>query len=357
MNFLKRGLHTMLRQLKSGDIINLVTFNTAACVPVQSFVVGRDSIDILEKAIDSIQPQGNTDLQVGLKRAYELAEQNFRTGYNHRVLLITDALANTGETNPELLAMASRYFDRRQIRLSGIGVGKDFNDRLLDRLTERGKGAYVFLGSDAEVDAVFGKRFVSLVETVALDTHFLLHLPPSIRMNAFYGEESSSHRDEVQPIHYFANTSQLFFSELMARHGTVRSGDSIMLSIDYRDPQSGEKRVEEHAFTLDQIQRSFSSQNIAKARVILEFVDGLEWMSSRVPVGHKAKAQAHGWIDDRAVSECERRAERLSRISQSNADDPEMRRVLGLWKKYCERFEKPSATGVRNPESWPGAVE
>ena len=74
---------------------------------------------------------------------------------------------------------------------------------LLDRLTERGKGAYVFLGSSAEVDAVFGPRFISLIETTALDVHFLLHLPNSLRMNVFYGEESSTVKEDVQAIHYF----------------------------------------------------------------------------------------------------------------------------------------------------------
>ncbi len=357
MSYLKRGLRRMLRELKAGDIVNLVTFNTAACVPVHNFVVGRDSIETLEKAIDSIQPQGNTDLQTGLLRAYQLADAGYRAGYNHRVLLITDALANTGDTDPELMSIVSRFYDARQIRLSGVGVGKEFNDRLLDRLTERGKGAYVFLGSEAEVDAIFGTRFVSLVETTALDTHFLLHLPPSLRMNVFYGEESSTDRAEVQPIHYFAGTSQLFLSDLMARHGQLRSGDMVMLGIEYHDPDTGESRLEEHSFRLAELLAT--PRNVEKAQLIVEFVDGLSWMAYRVPRGRDARAERGGWADDDAAWECEKRADRLQALGRPLSGDPEVSRVEGLWQRYCDRFEPPrrGRPSIDSPpRSWPGAV-
>src|SRR5690606_6778393 len=131
-------------------------------------------------------------LHAGLTRGYELADRAYQPQYTNRVLLVTDALANRGDTDPRTLAMVSDWYDSRRIRLSGIGVGKDFNDALLDRLTEKGRGAYVFLGTEAEVEAVFGDRFVSLIETTANDVHFRLHLPPSLRMQVFHGEEAST---------------------------------------------------------------------------------------------------------------------------------------------------------------------
>jgi len=352
MTFLKQGLRRMLGELKTGDVINLVTFNTAACVPLQSFVVGRDDPKTLTRAIDDIRPQGNTDLGTGLLRAYQLAESSHHPAYNNRVLLITDALANTGETDPEQIATVSRHYDRRHIRLSGIGVGKEFDDRLLDRLTDRGKGAYVFLGSKAEVDAVFGSRFVSLVETTALDTHFLLHLPPSLRMNVFYGEESSTSREEVQPIHYFAGTSQLFLADLMAKKGKLREGDMIMLGIEHGHPETGARRVEEHAFRLGDLARD--SRNVRKARLVIELVAGLEQMAARVPQNAKARAAAGGWLDDEAVAACSTREAQLAELARGLGDDREARRVLELWTRYCQRFARSPAAAAP-AQGWPGA--
>ena len=74
-----------------------------------------------------------------------------------------------------------------------------------------------------------------VLETTALDVHFLLHLPESLRMNVFYGEESSTVKEDVQAIHYFANTSQLFLSDLMARGGALRPQDDVMLRVEYEE--------------------------------------------------------------------------------------------------------------------------
>lgn len=141
----------------------------------------------------------------------------------------------------------------------------------------------------------------------------------------------------------------------MAKGGKLREGDMIMLGIDYFDPDSGQKRTEEHAFKLADLAKQ--SRNVDKGRLVVEFVDGLTWMASRVPPGRSARAQARGWADDEAAWECDRRGRILSDMSRAVSGDPEVQRVLGLWSRYCERFEPPRGprpTGGPQ-EGWPGA--
>jgi len=358
MEYLKRGLLRMLNQLKSGDIVHLVIFDHEVCTPISNFVVGRDPLMILESAIRKLEPRGSTDLHSGLRTGYQLADAAYQPAYTNRVVMITDALANTGVTDAEMISMISRYYDSRRIRLSGVGVGREFNDALLDRLTEQGKGAYVFLGSEAEVDAVFGPRFVSLIETTAMDVHFQLHLPPSLRMNVFYGEESSVVKEDVQAIHYFANTSQLFLADLMARGGKLRPQDSIMLTIEYEHPETGAEMVEEYAYTLSDIEHE--SANVRKGRLVMRFIDGLAWMAAR-PVPSRHGSRLGTWEDDRGWEECDSGRQDLDLYSQGIADDPEVRRVLSLWEKYCSRYERPRTPVQRDrdapPDRWPGAGE
>lgn len=354
MDYLKQGLQRMLEELKTGDMVHLVLFDDQVCTPIENFVVGRDPRRMLESAIEKIQPRGATDIHLGLQTGYGLADRSFQPGATNRVVLVTDALTNTGVTDQESIALIGKHYDSRRIRLSGIGVGSDFNDALLDRLTERGHGAYVFLGSPAEVDAVFGPRFVSLIETVADDVHFQLHLPPSLRMNVFYGEESSSVKEDVQAIHYFANTSQLFLADLMARGGSLRPQDSIMLTVEYEDPETGDAMVEEFAFGLEEI--SGGGRNLAKGRMLIAFVDGLARMASR-PLPGAWSAARESWDDADGFGECERGRGELARMSREIAGDPEVTRVTGLWDRYCSRFARPSGAVRRaSPQSgWPSA--
>ncbi|MEM6995632.1 MAG: VWA domain-containing protein [Myxococcota bacterium] len=356
MEFLKQGLLRSLDELKRGDIVHLVLFDNRVCTPVENFVVGRDSPQILQNAIQRLEPRGATDLHAGLSEGYAVTDRAYQRTHTNRVVMITDAQTNSGVTDNELISTVSQFYDRRQIRLSGVGVGSDFNDALLDRLTERGRGAYVFLGSPAEVDAVFGPRFVSLVETTAVDVHFQLHLPPSLRMNVFYGEESSAVKEDVQSIHYFANTSQLFLSDLMARGGKLRDQDDIMLTIEYDEPETGEERIEEYAFNIGEMRAE--TRNVDKSRLIIHFVDGLAWMASR-PTSRAWGAGAGRWDDERAFETCEQGRADLDRMSRPIADDPEVRRVLGLWDKYCARYSRPRNPVRRAPaeDTWPSAAE
>ena len=135
MNYLKQGLLKMLDELKHGDMVHVVLFDHQVCVPTENFVVGRDPRSKLEKVFKALEPRGATDLHRGLSQGYEIADRSYRPEYSNRVMMITDALANTGVVDTRLISMISKYYDSRRIRLSGVGVGRNFNDALLDRLT------------------------------------------------------------------------------------------------------------------------------------------------------------------------------------------------------------------------------
>ncbi len=354
MDYLKRGLTQMTGQLKRGDIVHMALFDHDMCKPLENFVVGRDDPRLLQTAIDGLRPRGSTDIHLGLTHGYEMADRAYQPGYTNRVVLVTDALANTGVTDQRLISMIGKYYDQRRIRLSGVGVGRQFNDGLLDKLTEKGRGAYVFLGSEAEVDAVFGPRFISMIETTATDVHFRVHLPPSLRMNVFYGEESSVVKEDVQAIHYFANTSQLFLSDLMARGGTLRPQDQVMLTIEYEDPETGQELVEERAWTLGDI--TGQSKNIRKGRLLMRWADGLSEMAMRpLPSGFGG---AGTWSDESGWQRCDDIRVELRDMSVG-ISDAEVRRVGGLWDKFCARYERPRNPVRRTPQpqsdSWPGA--
>ena len=273
-------------------------------------------------------------------------------------------MATTGVTDPSTLALVSDWYDARRIRLSGVGVGRDFDDALLDRLTEKGRGAYVFLGSEAEVDAVFGARFSSLVETVANDVHFRLHLPPSLRMQQFHGEEASTSKQEVQAVHFFADTSQLMLADLEAWQGQLRPQDDIMLEIEYQHPDTGETRVEDHVLTLgkigagDHVDGEHATDNVRKAEVITAFIEGIERQAWRgAPTGWEARPGA--WQDPGALEDCSNTRAELRELA-AGSRDPEVARVLSLWDGWCERFEGPATgrPGRKRDEgsgSWPSA--
>jgi Ca-activated chloride channel family protein len=244
MEYVHRALEQAVDQLSAGDRVDVVVFDDAVCTPIENFVVGRDDASVLRGVIRQIQPEGSTDLDLGLREAYRVAKSHEDThGRNRRMMVVTDAQLNTGDVNPDTVSEIGKAFESDGIRLTGVGVGTDFNDKVLDLLTEKGKGAYVYLGSDAVVDRLFGPTgFGSLVQTVAHDVHFSLNLPDSLAMERFYGEESSTVKEDVQPVNYYAGTTQVFLQDLVVKNGRTVKSDPVELVVEYRDAKTGEPR-------------------------------------------------------------------------------------------------------------------
>ncbi len=275
MDYTKRGMKLMADRLNDGDRVDVVLFDDTVCTPLENFVVGRDDPALLRRVIDRMTPEGSTDLDRGLREGYRIATGRSGRdahGRNQRVMLVTDALLNTGNVDTDLVSEVGRAFDDDGIRLTGIGVGTDFNDEMLDKLTEKGKGAYVFLGSEAVVDRVFGLGFPSLTQTLAHDVHFALHLPDSLAMERFYGEESSTNKADIQAIHYYAGTSQVFLQDLIARG--ARDSDPIELEITYREADTDEPARQLVKMTVGELLAA-DPHNVHKARALMAWSDAL----------------------------------------------------------------------------------
>ncbi len=277
MSYTKKGMTIMSDSLTKGDRVDLVLFDSSVCTPLENFVVGRDDPSLLTDAINAIQPTSATDLDAGLREAYRIqtdrdpSETHLR---NRRVMLVTDANLNSGNVNEALVSEVGKQFEENDIRLTGIGVGREFNDKMLDKLTEKGKGAYIYLGSDAVVERVFGPGFESMTRTIAHEVQFSIELPNSLAMEKFYGEESSTNAEDVQPINYYANTSQVFLQDLHIRNGQAVRTDPVVLKIRYRDAVTGEPGIQEFRTTIGALLDG-DVHNLHKAQALIAWSDVL----------------------------------------------------------------------------------
>ncbi len=319
MEYTRRGLQVMTGSLRRGDRVDMVLFDQEVCVPLENYVVGRDDPSLLERAIADLEPRGSTDLDAGLKEGYRIAtsrvplEQGLQR--NRRVMVLTDAFLNTGDVNTDTVSQVGMAYEEQGIRLTGIGVGRQFNDTMLDKLTEKGKGAYVYLGSEAVVDRVFGLGFESLTRTIAHDVRISLDLPPSLAMERFYGEEASKVAEDIQPINYYAGTSQLFLQDLKIREGKVRPGAPFKLTIAYQDAVTGKPASQDFSFTLGQALEA-DGHNVDKARALMAWTDLL-------------LAGAMG------ADPCGQPLGTYAELASSLGDDAEIAYVNGLVKRTC----------------------
>jgi uncharacterized protein YegL len=356
IELLKAGVLRSFEELKAGDIVSIVLFDTTTCPLAQNFVVGRDDLDSLRALVRAIVPRGGSNLRDGLSQGYEAANRSYAPGYESRVLLLTDAEGTGTSADEELISLSARNYDARRVRLSAVGIGETVSDELLDRLTEAGKGASMFVSSRAELDAIFGSRFPSLMETVATNVHFRLQLPKAVTLRAFYGEEASVQKRRVQAVHFFSGTQQMYLANL-EKSRELKPTDFIHLTIEFDDPETGEPRTSEFSWRADELEMAtgenskFASRNLNKARMVATFGYQLRHMAETfgpdfahedLPIwslgGSVTKAVRQEKRAE-ALKHCRRVKGRLDAFSAQLGGEKEAVRIVELWHRYCRRYE------------------
>ncbi|MFF6814096.1 von Willebrand factor type A domain-containing protein [Streptomyces sp. NPDC012403] len=163
------SLATMTDRLRDDDSVAIVTFSDEAetVLPMTRLDGDRDEV---HDAIDSLEPTDSTNLGAGVETGYETAVEGLREGATNRVVLVSDALANTGDTDAD--AILERIAESRRehgITLFGVGVGSDYGDALMERLADKGDGHTVYVSGEEDAREVFCEQLPRHIELTARD--------------------------------------------------------------------------------------------------------------------------------------------------------------------------------------------
>jgi Ca-activated chloride channel family protein len=112
--------------------------------------------------IDLLEIGGGTQMALGMRAAIDEVKQNLASNRLNRVLVLTD-----GQTYEETACIDLAGQNREQMSFSAMGVGVEFNEKLLMRISQDSHGKYHFIGDPAEIPGIFddelqGLRAVSL---------------------------------------------------------------------------------------------------------------------------------------------------------------------------------------------------
>ncbi|MEG3628731.1 vWA domain-containing protein [Streptomyces poriticola] len=169
LDLAKDSLGVMTDQLRDDDSVALVTFSDEAETVLPMTRLG-DRRGRVHDAVDSLRADDSTNLGAGMETGYATAVEGLRRGATNRVVLVSDALANTGATDAD--AILERIADSRRehgITLFGVGVGSDYGDALMERLADKGDGHTTYVSSREDAREVFCEQLPRHVELTARD--------------------------------------------------------------------------------------------------------------------------------------------------------------------------------------------
>ncbi|MEI7030410.1 vWA domain-containing protein [Streptomyces pratensis] len=169
LDLAKESLRTVAGQLRDDDSLALVTFSDEAetRLPMTRLKGNRNRI---RDVVDELEPAQSTNVEAGVTRGYEESVKGYRKGVNNRVVLLSDALANTGDTDADgILERVDSARREHGITLFGVGVGSDYGDAFMERLTNKGDGHTTYVGDEEQARKVFVDQLPAHVELRARD--------------------------------------------------------------------------------------------------------------------------------------------------------------------------------------------
>lgn len=235
----RAAVKAIAASLASGDIVNMVTWNTAQSAILTAHAVSGPNDPAIIGAANALSADGGTDLSGGLVAGYALAKQTYGTDRLNRVVLISDGGANVGVIDGDLIGENSKDADKEGIYLVGVGAGPagGYSDELMDIVTDKGRGAYVYLDTPGEATHMFVDRFDETMEIAARGVQVELTLPWYFKIQKFYGEEYSPNAQEIEPQHLAPGDAMVLSQILEACDASViNMDDPITVHATWKEP-------------------------------------------------------------------------------------------------------------------------
>ena len=154
-----------LNRLSEKDLFSLVIYDdhVESIVPAQS----AGHRDWIISRIREIRPGGSTALFGGVSQGASEVRKNLSREYVNRIVLLSDGLANVGPSNPSDLARLGVALAKEGISVSTVGVGTDYNEDLMTKLSQNSDGNAYFVEASSDLPRIFASELGDVLSVVA----------------------------------------------------------------------------------------------------------------------------------------------------------------------------------------------
>jgi Ca-activated chloride channel family protein len=272
--------HALAEQLRPVDEIAIVTYgsNVRTVLPV----VDGDEKDRAHGAIDGLRENGSTNMEAGLRAAYQIGRDAIQRGRdNVRIVLFTDEQPNVGATSPEAFGgmVAEGAEDGVEITVLALGLG--LGSELLEAMSHlRGANAFSFVAND-DTDVFMNDDFPWFVSPIAYDLTAAVTPSAGLGVDATYGFPGGAATQtelDVASVFLSKRKGALLISLAPTQEGAL---DGLAADIDLTFTTRGgstisrELRVERAGAPLDERGHWFAQPSVAATTALALLVDGM----------------------------------------------------------------------------------
>jgi Ca-activated chloride channel family protein len=324
----RQALHGLVDQLEADDRLGVVTFDDGARTLAPMTEMGERDTGALRSKIDGMRAGGGTDLSAGMDRARALAEPYAdadKGEYETRVVYVTDAMANRGDTSTGPLKSRLQTDAESGIYSTFVGVGVDFNSQLVRDISQVEGGNYYSVNSGAQFRERLDEQFRYMVTPLVFDLTLQVE-SPGWDVETVYGAPGADeatgrvlHVDTLFPAPTTGNGSSKGGVVLVKLTRTSGSGN-VRLTASYED-RMGRDHESVKQVTFARTEGPYYGSSAARKAVVLSRYSDLltNWAAyERASLDGSAQPPAEGIETDPSVTTWEQGSVDL-RVSQTYA--------------------------------------
>lgn len=186
MELAEKCLCNLVDKLKEDDRLGIVLFDNQAYLGQKITTVGDLDLAKLKNHIMEVKEKGGTNFEAGYEKGTNLFEDIKESqGYQNRIIVITDAMPNLGNT----LGTSIKDNSKKGIYTSFIGVGVDFNTQLIENLSDVEGANYYSVHNAKEFNKTLAEEFDYMITPLVFDLDLKLK-SNDFEIEAVYGSDT-----------------------------------------------------------------------------------------------------------------------------------------------------------------------
>lgn len=176
-----------LNRLNRNDVFSLIAYDNQ----VQTVIPAQRVEDVarMESRIRAIRTGGNTALFAGVSQGASEIREHLDHDYIHRILLLSDGLANVGPDSPVELGRLGTALLKEGISVSTIGIGTDYNEDLMTLMAQNSDGNTYFVESSRDLSRIFQAELGDVLSVVATTVEVTIEFSEGVRPLRFIGRD------------------------------------------------------------------------------------------------------------------------------------------------------------------------
>lgn len=186
---------TAIERLRDGDVVSVISFNTAVDVVVHPTTIDATSRDKLVKKLSTIHAGGDTCISCAIDGAMQLLAQ--RDGMVERVLLLSDGEPTAGVRDVDGFRRIAENCRRMGASVTTIGVDVEYDEKVMSALARSSNGHHFFVADPTGLPTIFDTEMASLTKTVANRAELTVDLAPGVIADRVFDRTTSGTGSQV----------------------------------------------------------------------------------------------------------------------------------------------------------------